>query len=54
MWKANDINPLNPDTKQFTSIIKKMDEVMKDEFKCIKRKIKNDLLLVTKALKIYI
>ncbi len=30
IWKANDINPLYPDTKQFTSIIKKIDEVMKD------------------------
>ena len=55
MWKANEINPLNPDTKQFTSIMKKkMDEVMKDaNLNVLKGRLKTGLLLVTKALKIY-
>ena len=55
MWKANEINPSNPDTKQFTSIMKKkMDEVMKDaNLNVLKGRLKTGLLLVTKALKIY-
>jgi tetratricopeptide (TPR) repeat protein len=55
MWKANEINPSNPETKNFTSIMKKrMDEVMKDaNLNVLKGRLKTGLLLVTKALKIY-